>query len=292
MLTDEEKRDLERQWLTRAAYFGSPPQTIYPPKIGQVYAFEMQDSTVKIGVTQDAQRRIGEVENVRCLDVLRVHATDFAPYDFMTKLEIACHKAFEGRRVRGEYFDITFEEAVAELDSHAQEIADAHNKACQRLLDEIDYFFNEFLPEYEESISETVCVYAMKMNNNLVKIGHTSDMDDRISRVENESGWQVTDEHHTPEMPRNDASHIERKLHRRYAHVKVKGEYFNADFDDVSEQLDREYELMEETLTLPAFTNYERGKLLIELIHAPIDSPFKERLAKETANFLLGKEIF
>ena len=149
MLTEQEKENLKHQWLTQAAYWGQPPQTIYSPKIGQVYAFEMQDSTVKIGVTQDAQRRIGEVENVRCLDVLRVHATDFAPYDFMTKLEVICHKAFEERRVRGEYFDITFEEAVAELDSHAQEIAAAHNKADQRLLDEINYFFNEFLPEYE-----------------------------------------------------------------------------------------------------------------------------------------------
>ena len=39
----------------------------------------------------------------------------------MTKLERRCHSTFAGRQVRGEYFDITFEEACAELDRHADE---------------------------------------------------------------------------------------------------------------------------------------------------------------------------
>lgn len=64
------------------------------------------------------------------MDVLRVHTADFAPYDFMTRLEIICQKAFEGQRVRGEYFDITFEEVAAQLDSHADEVADDHNFDC------------------------------------------------------------------------------------------------------------------------------------------------------------------
>ena len=148
-------------------------------------------------------------------------------------------------------------------------------------------------PKKRKPRSDKACAYAMKMNNNLVKIGHTSDMDDRISRVENESGWQVTDEHHSPELERTDARRIERTLHRKYAHVKVKGEYFNADFDDVSDQLDREVELIEETICLPAeLTDYERGKLLIELIGVTAESPFKEQLARQTANLLFGKEIF
>lgn len=148
-------------------------------------------------------------------------------------------------------------------------------------------------PKKRKPRSDKACAYAMKMSNQLVKIGHTGNIEDRISRVENESGWQVTDEHHSPELERTDARRIERTLHRKYAHVKVKGEYFNADFDDVSDQLDREVELIEETICLPAeLTDYERGKLLIELIGVTAESPFKEQLARQTANLLFGKEIF
>lgn len=76
----------------------------------------------------------------------------------MTKIELACHAAFADKRIRGEFFDVTFEEACAELDSHAEEIADALAEADQRYLDELDYFFNEFLPEYEQSRSNpTTC---------------------------------------------------------------------------------------------------------------------------------------
>ncbi len=67
----------------------------------------------------------------------------------MTKLERRCHSTFAGRQVRGEYFDITFEEACAELDRHADEIADALKVADEKLLDQINFYFNEFLPEYE-----------------------------------------------------------------------------------------------------------------------------------------------
>lgn len=139
--------------------------------------------------------------------------------------------------------------------------------------------------------SEKACAYAMKMSNKLVKIGHTGDLADRISRVENESGWQVTDEHHSPDLERSDASRIERTLHRKYAHVKVKGEFFNADFDDVSDQLDREVELIEETICLPAeLTDYDRVRLAIDLIGVSPEN-CRERLVHAAANLLFGKDF-
>ena len=122
------------------------------PTLACVYAFEMGDSTVKIGVTQDVEDRAKNVSRAKCQDILRVHNTPFAPYRFMTKLEKRCDAAFADRRVRGEFFDISFEEAVTELNKHAADIADALHKADQRYLDELDYFFNEFLPEYEGKI--------------------------------------------------------------------------------------------------------------------------------------------
>jgi len=121
------------------------------PTLACVYAFEMGDSTVKIGVTQDVEDRAKNVSRAKCQDILRVHNTPFAPYRFMTKLEKRCHAAFADRRVRGEYFNITFEEACAELDSHADEIADALYDADQQFLDRIDYYYNEFLPKFIET---------------------------------------------------------------------------------------------------------------------------------------------
>ena len=58
------------------------------------------------------------------LKILRYQHTDFAPADFMFKLEKMCLEKFENRRAyRQEYFNITFEEACAELDSHKDEIS-------------------------------------------------------------------------------------------------------------------------------------------------------------------------
>lgn len=147
-------------------------------------------------------------------------------------------------------------------------------------------------------ISDTARVYAMQMSNALVKIGHTGDIADRISRVQRTTGMEVTKEHHSPEMPRSEARRIEKTLHRKYASVKVEGEFFNADFADVSDQINRlaqtiEINLFEECETVYAeLSDYERGKLLIELIGVTAESPFKEQLARQTANLLLGREIF
>lgn len=154
MLTEQEKARLTEKWLLDVVLLSHPPETVYPPKIGCVYAFEMDDDTVKIGVTQDADRRKIEVAHAKSRDVLRACHTEYAPYSFMTRLERRCQAAFADRRVRGEYFNITFEEARAELDRHAPEVAEALREADRYLLDTIDFYFNEFLPEYERRTAE------------------------------------------------------------------------------------------------------------------------------------------
>lgn len=150
MLNDQEKKELETKWLKFIWFFRCPPLKPSPPKLGCVYAFEMGDATVKIGVSEDADRRKSEVQRAKGQDVLRVHHTGLAPFSFMTKLEKHCHEAFAARRVHGEFFKITFEEACAELDQHADEIVDAFNAADLRFLDEVNFYFNEFLPAFNE----------------------------------------------------------------------------------------------------------------------------------------------
>ena len=302
MLTAEEKKELERCWLEQAAFLGNVPHKPYPPKMGCVYAFEMQDGTVKIGVTQNHDERIISVQQARCLDVLRVHHTGYAPYSFMTKLEIICHKAFAERRVRGEYFDISFEEAVAELDSHAEEIAAALHEADRIFMGKVDYYFNEFLPEYNKmvttvdgAVANLSVVYVLNLLNDSVAIGTTKNLDAKIKFLAECKGMTVTHFHTTPFMYHEVAGEIESTLHRKYARLKVNGEFFNANYDDVCTELDKlaEYELCEETITVPAeITDFERGKELVKLIAVMEPSPDKNFLVRETANLLLGRKIF
>ena len=151
MLTEQEKKELKREWLSTAAFFHCLPLKPTPPKLSCVYAFEMGDATIKIGVTQDVEERVKSVSRAKCQDVLRIHSTELAPLNFMRVIEARCHATFEDRRERGEYFAITFEEAVAELDKYAEEIAAAFIAADQQFLDEVTFYFNEFLPEFEKA---------------------------------------------------------------------------------------------------------------------------------------------
>lgn len=124
------------------------------PPLACVYAFEMSDDTIKIGVTQDVEERVKSVSRAKCQDVLRIYSTELAPLDFMRIIEARCHATFEDRRERGEYFAITFEEAVAELDKYAEEIAAALHKADRIYLDEVDYYYNVFLPEFNSTYNK------------------------------------------------------------------------------------------------------------------------------------------
>ena len=146
--------------------------------------------------------------------------------------------------------------------------------------------------------SELAFTYAFLMENNWVKIGHSGDIKTRIKRVETENNLRVVDEHHTPQLKRPTAMRIERSLHRKFAAQCVEGEFFDIDYNEAKTELDKVAFLLEEEIvdvvTEPEIVANEldRAKLLVEMLHAPIDSPFKEQLAKETANLLLGEKIF
>ena len=141
--------------------------------------------------------------------------------------------------------------------------------------------------------SKMAFAYVFDMSDDTVKIGHTGDIEDRKARVKRERGLDVRQEHHTPALPRDDARRIEKTMHKKYAQVKVKGEFFRADFEEVSEELDRlanvEIDLYEEEIIE---ADYQREKLLVELLNTRLDSPLKEEVFKETANLLLGRKMF
>lgn len=151
-------------------------------------------------------------------------------------------------------------------------------------------------PKKRKSCSDTAHAYAFLMSDDTTKIGHSDDIEDRIKRMKREKGLEVMREHHSPKLPRDDARSIEKTLHKKYARFKVDGEFFNADYADVCNSLDRATaEYSEEIITVTessGISDYERARLLVDLCNAPVNSPLVEQLFKETANLLLGKKLF
>ena len=80
-----------------------------------VYIFQLGNETVKIGITNNLQRRIRAVSGHSGLDILRWAYTDILSSTDARQIESDCHKHFSSRRTRYEFFNITFDEACVYL---------------------------------------------------------------------------------------------------------------------------------------------------------------------------------
>ena len=96
-----------------------------PPGFSRVYAMEMSNGKVKIGMSSDTKKRKSSVQSSGGLKVARIHQTFLMPVNFARVIEARCHATFAFRNVQGEFFDITFDEACAELDRHDADIEEA-----------------------------------------------------------------------------------------------------------------------------------------------------------------------
>ena len=82
------------------------------PEKAVVYVLEIENGTVKIGVTKDFERRIREL---RCITGTRInHAwcTDKINRKHAYMIEHLCHDEFREQRTLGEYFKVSFDEAT------------------------------------------------------------------------------------------------------------------------------------------------------------------------------------
>lgn len=311
MLTEKQKKDLERGFGVHMQMFGHAFAPCKPEYLS-LYTFEMSDNTVKLGISRQVGKRRYQVTNATGLDVLRVHQTEPMPKRIALNLEKRLCAAFSERNARNEFFNITFEEAVAALDALAEEIAAECEKAEQLLKDQCAYF-EELKKIYADEIAadakaardaaahaarseaqqKPACVYAFEMSNASVKIGHTSNVQNRISRMPREYGLGVMREHHSPDLPRDDARRIEKTLHCKYASLKIDGEFFRANFPEVCAEIDKlsgtiEVNFYEEHEEIAALSEYDRLNLLVKLVAALEPSPLKDKLAVEVAQVLLN----
>lgn len=160
MLTEYEKQQFLSSILVQQDFWGKPfnpsDKTSSPTKFTScVYALKMSDSTVKIGATSNLEQRIKSIKTATGLDVLAVHRTEFAPRDVIFHIESLCHATFENHRARGEYFNITFEEACNELDSHADEISMFIKRKAEKGK-ELRAYYEEIKEQYLKPVQQEV----------------------------------------------------------------------------------------------------------------------------------------
>lgn len=85
------------------------------PVLCCVYVLEMSNGTVKIGYTRNIEKRMRNISNGSGLEILNHYKTEFIDSEIAYSIEQKCHAAFEGRRLKGEFFNINFDEACVKL---------------------------------------------------------------------------------------------------------------------------------------------------------------------------------
>lgn len=94
-----------------------------------VYAFKLSNGRVKIGVSGNLNQRKHSVEVQAQAKVVDTHHTNFYEDAAAYIVESRCLDFFADKCVGGEYFDISFEEACAELDRRELELVDLNIQA-------------------------------------------------------------------------------------------------------------------------------------------------------------------
>lgn len=78
-----------------------------------LYVLEFTNGTVKIGITKEKERRMKAISSASGMDITRNFFTE--KIDNVQDLETELHRYFKNKRLNGEFFDVSFEEAVEEV---------------------------------------------------------------------------------------------------------------------------------------------------------------------------------
>lgn len=83
-----------------------------------LYVLEFSNGTIKIGITKEKEKRMKAISSASGMDILRSYFTE--KICNVQNLETELHKHFKDKRLNGEFFSITFEEAVAEVQKRTE----------------------------------------------------------------------------------------------------------------------------------------------------------------------------
>lgn len=82
-----------------------------------LYVLEFPNGTVKIGITKEKGKRMKAISSASGMDITRSYFT--GKIDNVQNLEAELHRHFKDKRLNGEFFDVDFESAVAEVEKRA-----------------------------------------------------------------------------------------------------------------------------------------------------------------------------
>lgn len=78
-----------------------------------LYVLEFTNGTVKIGITKEKEKRLKAISSASGMNIVRSYFT--VKIDNVQNLETELHRHFSDVRLNGEFFNISFEEAVEEV---------------------------------------------------------------------------------------------------------------------------------------------------------------------------------
>lgn len=84
-----------------------------------LYVLEFTNGTVKIGITKEKERRMKAISSASGMDITRSYFT--GKIDNVQNLETELHRHFKDKRLNGEFFNINFDEAVAEVNKRVDD---------------------------------------------------------------------------------------------------------------------------------------------------------------------------
>lgn len=85
-----------------------------------VYVFEMENNTVKIGVSNSVGRRRNDIIHSSGLEIPRWCYTKPFPREKAFEIEADCHRFFKEYQTKGEFFRITYATALAKLQTYGE----------------------------------------------------------------------------------------------------------------------------------------------------------------------------
>lgn len=114
-------------------YFNPKPATVTEPAAERkprknhdvikgyafVYVLLLSNGLVKIGCSSNPRTRIAQLKRIHKLTVKDLYLSLSMPREIARLIEWACQEKFSSRRVKGEIFSVTFEEACSAVDNFA-----------------------------------------------------------------------------------------------------------------------------------------------------------------------------
>lgn len=85
-----------------------------------LYVLEFENNTVKIGITKEKEKRMKAISSASGMNITRSFFTE--KINDVQVLEKELHKHFKDKRLNGEFFRITFKEAVEEVQKRTNKI--------------------------------------------------------------------------------------------------------------------------------------------------------------------------